>query len=386
MFDFSLDLSTKIVFGRDSLSKLGSEISSLGKKPLLVYGGGSVKRIGLYDKVIEILKDQKLEVSELSGVSPNPRIESVREGIDICRKNGCDSIIAMGGGSVLDAAKAIGVGVSYSGDVWDFYTGKAIPKETLPLVGILTMAGTGSEMSDCSVISDMSINRKLVLSSPLCRPKASFMDPAVTFSLPKKQTAAGIADAFSHVMESYFSNVPSASLQTRYGEGTMNTLYNAAKVLMKTPDDYDARANVMWASTWAINGMLAAGNGVAWSMHPLEHELSAYYDITHGVGLGIIIPAWMKWMLNEKNAWRYKEYVRGVFFEDVSSLSDMEAAELAIEKTEEFMELLEMPRHLRDVGIEHDMLSTMASNIPDKPNAFRPLSKKEYLEIYELAY
>ena len=386
MEDFSLNLSTKIVFGRDSLIVLGKEISSLGKRPLLIYGGGSVKRIGLYDKVMAILNAERLEVFEFSGVSPNPRIESVREGIGICRRNNCDSLIAMGGGSVLDCAKAIGVGVCYSGDVWDFYTGKAVPEKTLPLVSVLTMAGTGSEMSDCSVISDMSINRKLVLSSPLCRPRASFMDPAITFSLPRKQTAAGIADAYSHAMESYFTNVPAASLQTRYGEGTMNTLYNAAKVLMKNPDDYDARANVMWASTWAINGMLSEGNGVQWSMHPLEHELSAYYDITHGVGLAIIIPAWMRWMLSEANAWRYKEYVRGVFFADVSSLSDMEAAELAIRKTEEFMALLEMPKRLRDVGIEHDMLSVMASNIPDKPNAFRPLSKKEYLEIYELAY
>ncbi len=386
MLDFSLELSTRIVFGRDSLSKLGKEVSALGKRPLLVYGGGSVKRIGLYDKVISILKNEELEVFELGGVSPNPRIESVRDGIEICRSNGCDSLIAIGGGSVLDCTKAIGVGACYSGDVWDFYTGKTTPKETLPLISVLTMAGTGSEMSDCSVISDMSINRKLVLSSPLCRPKASFMDPTITFSLPRKHTAAGIADAYSHAMESYFTNVPSAALQSRYGEGTMNTLYNAARVLMKSPEDYDARANVMWASTWAINGMLSEGNGVQWSMHPLEHELSAYYDITHGVGLAIIIPAWMRWMLREENAWRYKEYVRGVFFEDVSRLSDMEAAELAIKRTEEFMELLEMPKHLRDVGIEHDMLPVMASNIPDKPNAFMPLSKKEYLEIYELAY
>lgn len=389
MKDFQYCAPTEIHFGRECLSQFAETILRFGQHPLLVYGGGSIKKSGLYQEITAVLQSHDIPWSELSGVEPNPRIESVRAGGRISREEMCDVVVAIGGGSCIDCAKAIAATARNSADAWDVICKKAAVEEVLSVISVLTMAGTGSEMSSICVISNLQTKEKVPLNHPLLRCKASFLNPELTYTLPPKQTAAGVADAFSHVMESYFSNVHEAYLQARCGEALMNTLYTYGPVALQQPQNYEARANIMWASTWAINNFLPSGNPVAWSMHAIEHELSAYYDITHGVGLAIIIPAWMRYVLREENAYRFSEYLQGVFHEPCGNMTQMEQAELAIQQTERFLrEKLHLPAKLRDVGIEQEKLFEMAQNIGDQrlKNAFIPLKADDVYQILLAAY
>lgn len=313
------------------------------------------------------------------------------EGNRICREEQCDILLPIGGASAIDCAKSIAATVNYDGEPWDIISKKVPVGKVLPVIAVPTLAAAGSEMSTSSVISRMDINEKAGYSSPDMRPRASFSNPEFTFTMPKKQTAAGVADAISHVMESYFSNVPEAYLQTKFGEAMFNTLFHYGKIAYDDPTNYEARSNIMWTCCWAINGLTVKGNPVGWSMHKLEHELSAFYDVTHGEGLAVIMPAWLTWMLTEDNAYRYLGYLQASFGIDPTGMDKMEAAKLAIEKTREYFASLNLPQHLRDFGIEESMLPKMAHEaaIIGKDyfaKAFRPLDEQSALEIYKLAY
>ena len=308
MNNFDYTIPTEIHFGKGQISRLGEEIARLGKNVLLVYGGGSIKKIGIYGKVIDILKEQGANVTELSGVEPNPRIESVRRGVELCRDNNVDVILAVGGGSTIDCSKAVAAGVFYDGDAWDIVVDSSKITKALPIVTVLTLSATGSEMNGNAVISNLSTNEKIGLSSDLVRPRASILDPEYTYTVSKKQTAAGTADIMSHVFEIYFTNVKDAFLQARLCEAVLKTCIRYGRAAIDKPDDYEARANLMWASSLALNSLLSYGAEVAWTVHPMEHELSAFYDITHGEGLAILTPHWMKYCLNDKTVAKFAEY------------------------------------------------------------------------------
>ncbi|HAG44342.1 MAG TPA: NADH-dependent alcohol dehydrogenase, partial [Clostridium sp.] len=299
MLNFVYSIPTEIFFGEGKIKVLGKEIKKYGNKVLLVYGGGSIKKTGLYDKITNILKENNIDFVELAGVEPNPRITSVREGIKLCRENNVDFILAIGGGSVIDCSKFIAGGYYYDGDPWDFFIGKGNVTKALPLASILTLAATGSEMNRGGVISNLETNQKLATGHPTLSPKFSILDPTYTYTVPKNQTAAGAVDIMSHIFEVYFTPTKTAFLQNRMAEALLKTVFHYGPIAFNEPENYEARANLMWASSLAINGLLSYGKDTNWSVHDMEHELSAFYDITHGVGLGILTPVWMEYILND---------------------------------------------------------------------------------------
>ena len=384
MQNFMYHIPTKVLFGRGEVNKLGDEIKAYGSKVLLVYGGGSIKKIGLYDKVVNILDDNKIPFWELCGVDPNPRVTSVEEGIKICRENGIDVILPVGGGSVIDCAKMIAAGTKTgSDDIWGIVTGKVDLKEVLPVITVLTLAATGSEMDTSAVISNMDKFEKTSRSNPGMRPKVAIMDPEYTFTVPKRQTAAGTADIISHVLEVYFNNNKGSYLQSRFAEAVLKTCIEYGHRAYNTPDDYEARANLMWASSWAINGLLTKGAPVSWSCHAMEHELSAYYDIIHGEGLAILVPHWLRHMLREENIWKYVEYGVNVWEID-SSLPAKEIANKAIDATAEYFEKMNLPTTLREVGIDDKKFDVMAERAgKGLQKAFVAMNEKDVKEIYQ---
>lgn len=355
-----------------------------GSHALLVYGGGSIKKMGLYQKVLEQLGDNGVSVTELSGVEPNPKIESVREGVRLCLENKIDVVLAVGGGSTIDCAKVIAAGACYAGDAWDLVIHSERIEKVLPIVTVLTLSATGSEMNGNAVISDMSKNDKFGTYSPLMKPKASVLDPEYTYTVSKKQTAAGTADIMSHIFENYFNNVPGAYIPSRFAESLLKTCIKYGKIAIDEPENYEARANLMWASSLAINGMLSYGAGVEWSVHPMEHELSAFYDITHGVGLAILTPNWMKHVLSEKTVDKFVEYGVNVWEID-ASLDKFEIANQAIAKTKAFFSELGIESTLREVGIGEEKLEVMAKKASTMrlANGFVPLSKEDVLSIFK---
>lgn len=292
MNDFVFFNDTKVYFGKGHLSHLGEEVKNFGTKALLVYGGGSIKRLGLYDKVMNELNNAGITVFELSGVEPNPHHTTVNKGAAICKNEGIDLILAVGGGSTIDCSKAIAATAKYDGDdCWDLVTHKAEVTETLPIVTILTLSATGSEMDGGCVISNVDTNEKYGYFAPHNNPRVSFLDPTNTFTVSAYQTASGSADIMSHIFDvAYFSTQDEMDMLLRMQEEVLKTVVKYAPVAIKTPDDYEARANLMWASSWALNGFLYDGLSQATICHMIEHELSAFYDITHGHGLAIVTP------------------------------------------------------------------------------------------------
>ena len=285
-----------------------AEIAKLGRNVLMVYGGGSIKQNGVYDKASAVLQENGIQFFELSGVDPNPRIETVALGAKICKERNIDVVLAIGGGSTIDCAKIIAAAARYEGDPWDLVLDGAKIKEALPVVAVLTLAATGSEMDGFAVISDMAKNDKLDTASELIKPAFSILDPKFTYSVSRKQTAAGTADIMSHVFEVYFTREKDAFLQARLCEAVLKTCIKYGPVALEEPENYEARANLMWASSLAINGLLTYGAEVAWSVHPMEHELSAFYDITHGDGLAILTPAWMEYVLSDETVGKFAEF------------------------------------------------------------------------------
>ena len=361
MNSFVYNIPTKVYFGENQLGHLGEELRKFGRRVLLTYGGGSIKRNGLYDRVIEELSKADLEVFELSGIEPNPRIESVREGVKICKEQGIDVLLAVGGGSTIDATKFMAAGACVEHDAWEFFGANAKPiNEALPIVTILTLSATGSEMDTAGVISNLATGDKLGrLAAPLL-PRVSFLDPTLTYSVSKYQTACGAADIMSHIIEVYFNTQEDLFMLDCFMEGMLKTIVKYAPIAIAEPENYEARANIMWTSSWAINGFINGGKRKAWSCHPMEHELSAVYDITHGLGLAILTPRWMKYCLDETTVDKYVQYGVNVFGID-PSLDKMEIAKRSIALTEEFLfEKLGLQRTFTEVGIKREDFKMMA--------------------------
>lgn len=386
MNSFIYDIPVKVYFGKDQLENLGKELEQYGKKVLLVYGGGSIKRIGLYDSVVKQIEDSGLEIFELSGIDPNPRIESVRKGADICKENKIDMVLAVGGGSSIDAAKWIAAAACADFDAWDFFTKNAPVNNALPIITILTIAATGSEMDPGGVISNPETKDKLGRLDMKLLPKASFLDPTVTYSVSAYQTACGAADMLSHIMEVYFDMDPGMYMLDCFMEGMMKTIIRYAPIAIKEPDNYEARANLMWTSSWAINGLLRGGRNIAWSCHPIEHEISAIYDVTHGHGLAILTPKWLRYCLDDITLAKYVQFGTNVFGID-SSLSPLEIANKSIDMLEKFLfDGLGLSRTLTSIGVKTEDFSIMAkkacmnSVIP----GFKPLNQHDIENILNL--
>lgn len=388
MLNFKYSIPTKIFFGKGQIEVLGEQIKNYGSKVLLTYGGGSIKKNGIYDEVINILKDNDIEFWELAGIDPNPRIDSVREGIKICRENNIDFILPVGGGSTIDCSKVIAAGYYYEGDPWDLIIGKAEVENALPIGAILTLAATGSEMDRGAVISNLETKQKLSVGHPTMAPKFSILDPTYTFTVPKNQTAAGVADIMSHTFENYFTLGDGAYLQNRLAEAILKTCINYGNLAVDEPENYEARANIMWASSLAINGLLSYGKDTVWSVHAMEHELSAYYDITHGIGLAILTPPWMEYVLDDERVDKFVEY--GVNVWNIDENKDKyDIAHEAINKTKEFFMSLGIPMTLREVGIGEENLENMAKAAIEHKDGvvgnFKPLYYEDVLAIYKKA-
>lgn len=382
MQNFDYMTPTRLIFGKESIVKLPSVMAQFGKRILLTYGGGSIKRIGLYDRVKELLKDY--DIVELSGIQPNPKYDpSVLDGVRLCKEHNIDVILAVGGGSVLDCSKAIAAGAKYDGDPWDLISYKVKAQAALPIVDIITLAATGSEYDTFGVISRTETNDKIGYGDPLLYPVCSILDPVYTFSVSKKQTAAGCADAMNHTMEQYFA-ADTTLLNDGFCESMLKSLMVNARKCLDNPEDYTARAEMMLCCTYGCNGILSLGNSPSgWPCHGIEHALSAYYDITHGEGLAIITPRWMKHILNERTLPRFVKYGINVFGID-ASLPQQEIAERAIDATYRFFESINLPMHLREVGIDDSRIDEMAHHIAVNEgleNAYAPLTEQDIKEI-----
>lgn len=382
MQSFDYCTPTRLIFGKDSIEKLPQVLKPLGKKVLLTYGGGSIKKIGLYDKVKALLTDFALV--ELSGIQPNPKYDpSVLDGVRLCKEHDVDVILSVGGGSVLDCSKAIAAGAKYDGDPWDLISYKVKAKAALPIVDVLTLAATGSEFDCGGVISRTETNDKIGYMDRLLFPVCSILDPTYTFTVSKKQTAAGCADAMNHIMEQYFC-ADSSLLADGFMEAGLKSLMVNTRKCLDNPEDYTARAEMMLACTYGCNGIYSLGSsGTGWPCHGIEHALSAYYDITHGEGLAIITPRWMRHILNERTLPRFVKYGVNVFGID-PSLPEMEIAEQAIDETYRFFASISIPMHLRDVGIDESRIGEMAHHIAVNEGleqAWAPLTEQDITEI-----
>lgn len=386
MNNFVFDMPIKVHFGTDALEKIGEEAKKYGKKVLITYGGGSIKRNGIYDKVVEQLKSVDMEVFELSGIEPNPRIESVREGANLAKKENIDLMIAIGGGSTIDATKFMAAGACVDFDPWRFIKEGIKPEKALPIFTVLTLSATGSEMDSGGVISNMETNEKLSNGAPSMLPKVSFLNPELTYTVPKFQTASGASDILSHLFEIYFNDNESMYMLDKMMEGLMKTVIKYAPKALENPEDYEARANLMWASSWAINGFLAKTSNNAWSCHPMEHELSAFYDITHGLGLAILTPRWMDYILDEDNVDKFYEY--GVNVWGLEKREDkFDLAREAIEKTAEFLyETLGLDDSLSKIGIDDSKFDIMAQKAcaNDSIKGYKELKPEDVKKIYQM--
>ena len=387
MNGFVYNIPTKVYFGENQLGHLGEELKKFGTRVLLTYGGGSIKRNGLYDRVIEELHKAELEVFELSGIEPNPRIESVRKGVAICKEQGIDVLLAVGGGSTIDATKFMAAGACVDHDAWEFFGANAKPiNEALPIVTILTLSATGSEMDTAGVISNLETGDKLGRLAPALLPRVSFLDPTLTYSVSKYQTACGAADIMSHIMEVYFNTQEDLFMLDCFMEGMLKTVVKYAPIAVAEPENYEARANLMWTSSWAINGFINGGKRKAWSCHPMEHELSAVYDITHGLGLAILTPRWMEYCLDETTVDKYVQYGVNVFGID-AKLDKMEIAKLSIKLTEEFLfEKLGLQRTFTEVGIKREDFAMMAKKACRYGDikGFKTLTPSDVEAIFEM--
>jgi len=386
MNNFIYDIPTKVYFGENQLGNLGEELKKYGKKVLLTYGGGSIKKIGLYDKVVAEIKNAGLELFELNGIDPNPRVSSVNAGADICKKEGIDVLLAVGGGSVLDCTKYIGAATYYDGDAWDILLGKTPVEKCLPIITVLTLAATGSEMDAGGVISNPETKDKIGLIFPPMQPKVSFLDPTNTYTVSKFQTASGAADMLNHIMEVYFNMDQDLYMLDYMMEGLMKTIIKYAPVALAEPDNYEARANLMWTSSWAINGFVNGGKRQAWSCHPMEHELSAIYDITHGLGLAILTPHWMEYTLDETTVSKFYQFGTNVFGID-TGMEPMKVAKKSIELVKEFLfNTLGLKSTFTEIGIDESNFAVMAKKacMGGVLPGFKPLNQQDIENIFRM--
>lgn len=386
MNSFIYDIPVKVYFGENQLGNLGKELAKYGKKVLLTYGGGSIKKIGLYDAVLEEVKNAGLELFELSGIEPNPRIDSVRKGAEICKKEKIDVLLAVGGGSTLDATKFMAAGAFVDHDPWEFLSEWAPIEKALPIVTILTLSATGSEMDCGGVISNPETNDKIGRLAPPLLPKVSFLDPTVTYTVSPYQTACGSADMMSHIIEVYFNMNKDLYMLDCFMEGMMKTIIKYTPIAMKEPENYEARANLMWTSSWAINGFVNGGKQQEWTCHPIEHELSAYYDITHGLGLAIVTPRWMEYCLDETTVSKYIQFGTNVFDID-ANLEPMEIAKKSIEMLSDFFfKTSGLKSTLTEIGIDETHFDIMAKKACEDSvlMGFKPLNQQDIKKILQM--
>ncbi|MDR3049902.1 MAG: iron-containing alcohol dehydrogenase [Elusimicrobiota bacterium] len=387
MNNFDYCSPTRIIFGKDEQKKVGEYVKQYSSNILFHYGGGSIKKSGLYDEVVESLKKAGVKYTEFGGVKPNPRLSLAREGIKLVREKGIDFILAVGGGSVIDSSKAIAAGAKYSGDVWDFYLGKAKVQEALPVATILTIPAAGSESSPNSVLTDEETVMKIGINFPALRPKFSILNPEFCFSLPPEQRANGICDMMAHIFERYFTNTPDSQVADKLCEGVLKAIINNAHKVFENPKNYDAWANIMWAGSLAHNGLLGMSRQEDWGSHKTEHSLSAVYGIAHGAGLAIIFPAWMRYVY-KTNIGMFVQFAVEVWGID-EPLRDQEAVVLkAIDKTEAFFKSLGLPTSLKEINAKESDFEMMAEKAAafGEIGSFKKLSKKDIIEIFKLAY
>lgn len=388
MNDFNYYTPTRYVFGRGVETQTGELTRWMGvEKVLLVYGGGSVVRSGLLDRVKTSLDAASVQYCEMGGVQPNPTDDRVYEGIDICRRENITGIVAVGGGSAIDTAKAIACGVPYEGDFWDFYAGKKIVEEALPVGVVLTIPAAGSEGSGNSVITKLDGLHKISLrTDSALRPKFAVMNPDLTFTLPPYQTASGIADMMAHIFERYFTNTPEVEVTDRVSEGVLKAIITEAPRVMAEPENYDARANIMWCGTLAHNGICGTGRQEDWVSHFMEHELSAVYGVTHGAGLAVMTPAWMTFMATH-NSKKGAQLARRVFEVDIED--DTQAALEGIARLRAFYASLGLPINLAQLGIDNPdfdlLVKKLHENKGDVIGGYYRLTSVETMEIYKLA-
>lgn len=365
MNNFTFWTPTKFVFGKETENRTGELVKEFGgKKVLLVYGGGSVVRSGLLDRVKNSLDQNGITYVEFPGIKPNPTDDRVYEGIDLVRSSGIDFLLAVGGGSVIDTAKGIACGVPYEGDVWDFYCGKKVVEKAMPVGVVLTIPAAGSEGSGNSVITKRDGLVKLSLrTESALRPKFSIMNPELTFTLPPYQTACGIVDMMAHIFERYFSTTPCCEITDRVAEGVLKAIMTEAPKVIDRPDDYEARANIMWSGTLAHNGVCGTGRVEDWASHFIEHELSAVYDVAHGAGLAVTIPAWMTYVakINPSKGAQLAERVLGVV--RMPGEADTEIALKGIEVLRGFFHSLGMPLTMKELGINDPDIDKLVANL-----------------------
>lgn len=389
MIDFTFHNPTRIHFGKTALDHLKEEVERYGKRILLVYGGGSIKRIGLYDQVMDILGGMGASVWELGGVQPNPRLSLVYKGIDLCREHGVELVLAVGGGSAIDTAKAIANGACYDGDAWDLFTGKGSNSEVLPLGAIVTIPAAGSEMSNSSVITREEDQCKRGRNTPMNFPKFSILNPEYTYSLPPYQTACGIVDIMAHMMERYFTQVENVELTDRMTEGALRTVISNAPIVFEQPENYDARAEIMWAGCLAHNTLFQTGRIGDWASHKLEHELSALYDIAHGAGLAIMFPAWMKYVLPRGGEKKLAQFAVRVFDVPEDFGTPVEIAKEGVRRLEAFYRSLGLTTTLHENGIGAEDFGRMADRCAEMVGGvvgtFVQLHSADCKAIYELA-
>ena len=388
MNNFVFHAPTEFVFGRDTEMQVGTLVRKYGAgKVMIVYGGGSVVRSGLLGRVQASLQQAGVEYVELGGVQPNPVDTKVYEGIELCRNERPDMLLAVGGGSVIDTAKAIAVGTPYEGDFWDFYCGKAKPEQAMKVGVVLTIPAAGSEGSGNTVITKVATLQKLGLRMPqLLRPCFSIMNPELTYTLPPYQTASGIVDMMAHIMERYFSNTQGVEISDRLAEGILKAIITEAPRVMQHPEDYDARANLMWSGMVAHNDTCSLGREEDWTSHAMEHELSALYGVTHGAGLAVVFPAWMTWMVAH-NPGKIAQYAIRVW--DVPTSDDLQQVALeGIRRLKAFFTSLGMPVTLKELGVEHPDIPRLVEGLHRNKGAvtgsYVKLTAKETTEIYEL--
>ena len=394
MEDFMIHVPTQIFFGRSAIDHLAESIAkwSPNKRVLLVYGGGSIKRMGLYQKVVKVFEDNGVFWKELSGVQPNPKMGLIREGVKICKDNDLECVLAVGGGSSVDTAKAVATAVKYDGDVSEL-VGQWWLKEVLPVLVISTASGAGTEISTSTVLNNEDTNKKAGFHGPEIRPKVTFLDPEYTFTLSPHLSAAGIIDGISHTLESYFSPVDGAYMHARMGEALINTFLKFGPIVYEQPENYNARANIMYSCVYAINGLLAKGNYAAWVCYGIEHELSGYDDkITHGVGLAIITDRYLRWCLDENTAWRFVELGVNAMGID-KNLPDMEIANKVIDIFYDlFFNTFKMPKNFRELGVPHEAVEQMIQNLSKLASphiqkmCFKPMTSEDIRTLVESCY
>ena len=388
MKDFNYCAPTRVIFGKNTELEVGKALKNAGAtRVLMQYGGGSIKKSGLYDRVVKAIRDEGIELFELGGVQPNPHLSLVRKAIEIVREQKIDYLLAVGGGSAIDSTKATAVGAVYDGDVWDFYCGKAVPKKAMPVGVVLTIPAAGSEGSNSSVITNEDGWIKRGLGCDLTRPAFAIYNPELTYSLPAYQTAAGATDIMAHIMERYFTNEPDVDMTDRLCESVLKTIIRQAPVAVKEPDNYVARAEMMWASTVAHNDFLSCFRVGDWSSHQLSHELSGMYDATHGAALAVAFPAWMT-SVYKHDVQRFCRFAVEVMGVEMDFFHPEETALKGIAALRAFFKSIGMPTTLSELGVPEDKLDVLADKVKRGADGttgqFVKLTRDDCLKIYQL--